>query len=245
MRTLSSFEDRDDAGVLIIHHPRLEQIADRLMADAAASPKSGDVEPILSKVDALSETDLIFQFGVRVIPDSEGIPVILSFGQSSPAVTNSDSDRSIRMAVTSSRTVAEARADAAIAEFVNSTVFAANKPVVVGGEEIGIEMDGRQSTRYESAEFFEDANSMISQTARAEIAGVTTIRRWQANHPDTGHLYVGVVRMWTPSQNYEYGGRLPDAPPSEDASADEDGSAEDEEVSDKIRQSKDLMDGDW
>lgn len=247
IRTLATFEDERNVGMLIVHHPRLERLADRILSGAAASPKSGDVDAIRAKIEDLSDTDLIFQQGIRIIPDSEGIPVLLSFGQSSPAVTNADSDRRIRMAISQSRRVAEAQADGAIAEFLNSTVFAATELSTAASEYRFVERAGRSLVQSEGAQFFEDINTMIRQTARAEISGVTTIRRWQANHPDTGHLYVGLVRMWTPAQNFEYGARLRSDFLAGEEEGDEAGEADpaDAEREKKVRQSKDLLDPDW
>ena len=247
VRTLATFEDDRHVGVLIIHHPRLEHLANRVLRGAAASPKSGDLSAIRASIDELSATDLMFQHGVRVIPDSDGIPVILSFGQSSPAVSNADSDRRIRMGISNSRSVAEAQADAAIAEFLNSTVFAAQEFDAAASEFEHIERVGRSLVRTEGAEFFEDLNNMIRQTAQAEVSGITTIRRWQSNHPDLGHLYVGAVRMWTPSQNFEYSGQLRRQSLEEAIQEGKvlDEEEQDESVESRVRQSKDLMDNDW
>jgi len=241
VRTLATFEDDRTVGVLIIHHPRLERLADRVLSGAAVGPRTVDVEAVMAKIDDLSDTDLLFQHGLRVIPDPQGIPVLISFGQSSPAVTNADSDGQIRMAVSRSRQVAEAQADAGLAEFMNSTVFAASEVDVAAGESIYVEQAGRALVQSEGSDFHEDLNSMIRQTAQASITGVTTVRRWQANHPDTGHLYLGVVRMWTPEQAFQYSGRLRtdvlDAEPDEEQAP--------EEIDARVRQSKDLTDGDW
>jgi hypothetical protein len=243
VRTLATFEDGRDVGMLIIHHPRLERLADRMLTGAAASPKSGDVDAILGRVDDLSDSELVFQQGVRVIPDSEGIPVVLSFGQASPAVTKADSDRRIRMAISDSRQVAESQADGGITQFLNSTVFASSETELVSSEYQDIQQVGRQLVRSEGASVYQDVYEMIRLTARAEVSGITTIRRWQANHPDTGHLYTGVVRMWTPSQSFEYNPALgagAGKSPEQDAEQ-----AEGEEGDRKVRVSKDLMDGDW
>lgn len=244
VRTLATFEDEGNVGVLIIHHARLERLADRILSGAAASPKGGDASGIRAKVDALSDTDLVFQQGVRILTDSEGMPVVLSFGQSSPAVTNADSDRRIRLAISRSRQVAEAQADGAIAEFLNSTVFAASEVNTLASEYQYVERAGRSLVRDEGAEFFEDINNMIRQTARAEISGVTTIRRWQENHPDTGHLYVGLVRMWTPAQDFEFSGQVRASVPDSADMEDSETPAEKVERERKVRQSKDLSDGD-
>lgn len=244
VRTLATFEDEDNMGVLIIHHPRLERLADRVMTGAASTPKSGDISKVRQAIADLSAEDLIFQHHIRVLPDSEGIPAIISFGQSSPAVTNDDSERRIRMAISNSRRVAETQADGAIAEFLNSTVFAASEVNQNAREYQTVEQTGRSLVRSGGAEFFEDLNNMIRQTARAEVTGITTIRRWQANHPDTGHLYTGVVRMWTPSQNFEYGATLRDGA-LQPGEGEEEGEQEDGKKKSKVRQSKELMDGDW
>lgn len=245
VRLLATFEDERHVGVLIIHHPRLENLANRILQGTAASPKPVDASGIRQSIDDLSSTELIFQHGIRVIPGSEGVPVILAFGQSSPAVSQGDSDRRIRMAISRSRQVAEMQADGAVAEFLNSTVFAARRLDQSASEQEYLEQLGRKMLSTESASFYEDLDNMIRQTAQAEVSGITTIRRWQANHPDSGHLYTGVVRMWTPSQSFEYSGQLRDERIDSEDPAESDELRADDEGDDKVRQSKDLMDGDW
>lgn len=204
VRTLATFEDSENVGVLIIHHERLEALAQRILAGREVSQAVANVEGVLATVDSLSSSELIFQHGLRVVSDGAGNPVILSFGQASPAVSQSDSRQAIRTSISQARQVAEAQADAAIAEFLNATVFS-NVVVNVRASEFEIaERVGRNMLTTQGNQFFDDINSMIRQTARAEVTGITSIRRWQANHPDIGHLYVGVVRMWTPSQNFTY-----------------------------------------
>lgn len=204
VRTLATFEDPGNIGVLILHHPRLEQMAGRILRGAAASRESSSVDSVLAGIDSLSEQELIFQHGLRVIPDDDGNPVLVAFGQSSPAVSADDSQRRIRMAVSQSRQVAESQADAAIAEFLDSSIFAESVASMSASEFQMAESVGRSMVLSEGASFYENLNSMIRQTARAEMTGVTTVRRWQANHPDTGHLYIGHVRLWTPSQAFQY-----------------------------------------
>jgi len=249
VRVLATFEDNNEIGVLIVHHPRLEHLANKIVSGRAAGPKSGNVDAIRKQIEDLESEELILQHGIRVIADSEGIPVILSFGQSSPAVNQSDSDRRIRMAISQSRQVAEMQADGAIAEFVNSTVFASSELDELAIDSQHAEQVGRQVLYQESSSFYEDLNTMIRQAARAEVSGVTTIRRWQANSPHTGHLYTGVVRMWTPAQSFNFSGQPRDSGISAGAA-----SAQTEESGDKkaekrdrgqVRKSRDLLEGDW
>lgn len=204
VRVLATFEDENNVGVLIIHHSRLEQLADQIVKGVSSSPGLSDLGEIRARVDELSETDLIFQHGIRVLIDSDGAPVVLAFGQSSPAVSRSDSDRSIRMAISQSSQVAEAQADAALTEFVGMTMFDAREAVLSGGDFQTAKAVRGVVTLHEGAEFYEDLNSLVEQTSETTLSGVQTIRRWRANHPDTGHLYVGVVRVWRAGDPLEY-----------------------------------------
>lgn len=240
VRTIATFENGRDVGVLILHSSRLERLAERILSGAAASPKSGDLTDVREKIQGLTDTDLLFQHGVRVLPDSEGIPIVLAFGQSSPAVTNGDSDRTIRMEVSQSRQIADAYADAAITEFLNSTVFAGRAVDVGVADFIDVEVSQGAMVRSQGSELFTDLNTVIRQAAQASISGVQTIRRWEANHPDTGHLYLGVVRMWTPSQHFQYSA---DGDTDSESSADQD--LVQDEVDVKVRQSKDINETDW
>lgn len=250
VRTLATFEDRGNIGVLILHHPRLERMADRILHGAAASPESSGVDSVLQSIDSLSAEELIFQHGLRVIPDDDGNPVLVAFGQSSPAVSADESQRRIRMAVSQSRQVAESQADAAIAEFLDSSIFAESVASLSASEFQVAESVGRSMVRSEGAGFFEDLNNMIRQSARAEITGVTTVRRWQANHPDTGHLYIGHVRMWTPSQSFEYdtGARIAAMREAAEAEREDEGAGDaDAAETDRespVRQSRDVFEDD-
>ena len=250
VRTLATFEDTGEVGVLIIHHVRLEELAGRVLAGEVLSREPAQIDDILASIESMSDSELIFQHGLRVIADAQGDPVLISFGQASPAVSRSDSNQAIRMAVSRSRQIAEAQADAALAEFLNATVFANSVAELTAGEFQIAEQVGRDMLTREGNQFMDDINTMIRQVARAEVTGLTTIRRWQANHPDTGHLYTGIVRLWTPSQNFAYSAQsrqeaLEAVRGDALSDADESHGDEEDDLDAPVRQSREVFREDW
>ena len=143
-----------------------------------------------------------------------------------------------------------APADAALAEFLNATVFANSVAELTAGEFQIAEQVGRDMLTREGNQFMDDINTMIRQVARAEVTGLTTIRRWQANHPDTGHLYTGIVRLWTPSQNFAYSAQsrqeaLEAVRGDALSDADESHGDEEDDLDAPVRQSREVFREDW
>lgn len=230
VRVVATFEDADAVGVLVIHHRQLEQLASDIIRKDFQGRDQSNLQEILDVINnQYTSEDLVFQHGVRVIHDDAGVPAIISYGMSSPAVAASDSQRRIRMAVSQSRQVADVQADAGIAEFLNSAVFAESAASITAAEFESAQAINRGLEYSSGAVFYEDIRSMIRQQARAEITGVTTVRRWQENHPETGHLYVGVVKLWTPSQHFQY------SPPTFQNEDDGSVQAEEPERQDELR----------
>jgi hypothetical protein len=51
----------------------------------------------------------------------------------------------------------------------------------------------------ESLTIGETLNTVLKQHGKATLQGVTTLKEWTANHPETGHLLVGHILMWSPT----------------------------------------------
>ena len=44
----------------------------------------------------------------------------------------------------------------------------------------------------------DEVENFVKQGAKARLTGVTTLKTWLQNHPDTGHLIAGEVKVWSP-----------------------------------------------
>ncbi|AUB78253.1 hypothetical protein BBH56_03480 [Spiribacter roseus] len=213
VRLLKTFEEEDAVGALVIHNDGMAEIARRIAEGDIVAIGDGVSSDAVEKITSdLTAEELIFMHGVRLLRDSQGNPVIVSFGQSSPSVTRADTDRAINLAVTASDKSAVLRANGAISDFLGASVrvddqLDADADAFRDGT---IEEDGTL-TKTDGARFVENLESFISQSSEINLSGITTVRSWRANHPDTGHLYVGAVRMWSPGTEAAFTdkGRVP------------------------------------
>ena len=225
VRLLKTFEEEDAVGALVIHNPRFAALARRITSGdlvAVGDGVSSDaVEQIANQLDP---EELLFMHGVRLLRDADGNPVIVSFGQASPSITRADSTMNMNMAVTAAQRSAQLNADRGISDFLGSQVEVDDESLsqAIASEEGTLQSDGSARIT-NSARFVENLNSTIRQSSNIDLAGITTVRSWRANHPDTGHVYVGSVKMWSPASAAAFTGegRVPSA---DEATASEDDS---------------------
>ena len=43
----------------------------------------------------------------------------------------------------------------------------------------------------------DEVESFVKQGVKARLTGVATLKTWLQNHPDTGHLIAGEVKVWS------------------------------------------------
>lgn len=208
IRLLKTFEEQGAVGALIIYSESTRQLANNIVSGNLAAIGRGNSSDALDQLNGqLSDEKLMLMHGIRLLRDANGNPVLVSFGQASPAVTRADSRQRINMAVTAAERQASLRADAAMSEFLN-TFFEVNETEISGvsSNTMG-EMRGDRSFEVETIEFTERLNTSLRQISTMNLAGSVTARTWRANHPDTGHLYVGVVHLWSPTTEALFTGR--------------------------------------
>ena len=201
IRLLHTFEEQGAIGALVISSPTLQEMASRILSGNMQAVGSGNSSDALDQLNgSLSDEELMFMHGTRLLRDQDGNPVIISFGQASPAVTRGDSRQVINMAVTAAQRRANMRADGALAEFLDTYVEVDDEDLNgVAVETMGeLFSDGREREST-GAKFYAALTSSIRQRSQIQLTGITTVRTWRANHPDTGHLHVGAVKMWSPA----------------------------------------------
>ena len=146
------------------------------------------------------------------------------------------------MAVTAAQRRANMRADGAMAEFLNSYVVVDEQEMTgVAMEVIGERRSDGSEREVETSTFIRDINSVIRQRSDIDLSGITTARTWRANHPDTGHLHVGAVKLWSPTTQAAFTGRGVVETPEEAAERD----AEENGTAVQQRGSPEFGDEDW
>ncbi|WP_250656710.1 DUF6844 domain-containing protein [Alkalimarinus coralli] len=202
VRTLASFEDQKSVGVMIVYSQKLEEQAKAISRGKGASKsqriagKSSVPQQIEASVG--DKENYIFQHGVRILTDEFGNPALVAFGQSGVRATNNDSKFKVDMAIKAAKSASQSFASAQFSEFVNATVALEDKTQLLSSTQINqVSQDGIL-TEEEQVNVGKLIDNYVKQNSRTKITGMTTIKTWTANHPDTGHLIVGEVLMWSP-----------------------------------------------
>ena len=208
VRLIKTFEEQGAVGALVIYSDSTRRTASNIVSGNLAAIGRGNSSDALDQLNGqLSDEKLMLMHGIRLLRDADGNPVLVSFGQASPAVTRGDSRQRINMAVTAAERQASLRADAAMAEFLNTFIEVSETEISGVSSNIMAERRGDRDFEVESIEFTERLNSSLRQISELDLSGVVTARTWRANHPDTGHLYVGAVHLWSPTTEALFTGR--------------------------------------
>ena len=199
---LVSFEDLKSVGVIIVYSQKLEEQAKQISRGKGVSKhqRIAGKPTVLQQIDATigKNQNYMFQHGVRILKDEFGNPALVAFGQSGVRVTNTDSKFKIDMAVKAAKSASQSFASAQFSEFVNATVALEDKTQLLSSTQINEVYKDGILTEEQKTNVGKLINNYVKQNSRTNITGMTTIKTWTANHPDTGHLIVGEVLMWSP-----------------------------------------------
>ena len=205
---LKTFEAVDGQGFTVVgvvaaFSQRMRALADGI---ARGKPMRADPEredaPVADQMAEFADADLPREFGVRVLGDEQGFPVLVSFGQWGLRAGEGESNRARSRRREFAFRQAENAARAYLAAFVHTcTGFSRESTVAEAAEEvIAVAADG---TGWESD--MATVTDRLAEKAQAgsevSLTGLTTLRTWQAEHPEVaGHQLVGAVVMWSPAR---------------------------------------------
>lgn len=209
IRILATFEDTQGVGVLIVQTPKYAEIA-RAIASRQIVPFESENDPIDTISSQINEKFqdknlLIPQYGIRIMNDNAGNRVLISFGQWSPKITKGDSRMKINMAIKAAEQIAYNQALSYMTQFINTTMAVSDKSKIEGSDTMSdlIHTDGSIEKDQEVSKVGATLDRFIKETSSANIEGVSPIKSWRTNHPDTGHPIVGRILMWSPvTQEY-------------------------------------------
>lgn len=204
--TFKTYEGFDESGeyqvaVLMVLSKKMKQLAYDIAhtrGELQAHPKKiGSTQ--LTDLTTINAVELIPDFGVKRLYDPQGYPVLVSFGQWSLNTTTGDSKKLSRKRAHAYKQ-AEAQADQAIAEFINSRV---NFSTASTTGEMSSDESVVDSTNYKSLESsfsITDVTEELSRKkSRVNVTGMRELRRWSCKHPDNDTAtMVGVIRYWSP-----------------------------------------------
>jgi hypothetical protein len=181
-------------GVVMVRSDKLQQLASDISRQREPFLTAKKGKPLSAYIDHSGEL-LSSQFGVRVVFDEQGKPIVLSYGQWGFGNTGKNDARLER-----DRTNAASKADTvaidALTTFMNSRIAYTNEST--SGEETinSIVKQGDEITESDITNVIDRMNKNIQLTASAKLSGTRVVKRWKYKHP-YGHEIVGRVRMWS------------------------------------------------
>ena len=202
IRPLVTFEDNDTVGVLIVYSQKLRQQASeiaqgKLLHKSEAIPGHPTIRDQINQM-LPKDSDFIFQHGIRILKDERGNPVLVSFAQSGVRANKGSGRFEADMAIKAARTAAKSLSTSHIAEFVNATVNLQDKTTLEENASIERVTQGEISSIEESLNTGKIIDNFTKQGAKVKLTGITTLKTWTQNHPETGHLIAGEVKIWSP-----------------------------------------------
>lgn len=185
-----------EVGVIAVMSNKTKQVATD-MRQKRASLIKGKGRELKSVIPANNEGFLGEQ-GIRLVYDEAGAPVIISYGQWSYLP---DSDGYINNRKREAATEqALARADAAVAAFINRSIDLKRSSQVGKNIEKSISevMTGNDVSHSEQTakDIIDITSSEVSARSDMNLRGLRTLKRWSAKDAN-GVQYVGVVRFYS------------------------------------------------
>lgn len=204
---LKTFEAIDcdgnsSVGVAAAFSTRMRALAEQIHGGEPIRPNPDRGGTSLrDRIGALSDDDLVTQFGVRVWWDEEGYPVIIAFGQwgwSTKALTAAQRDRRYRFA----RSQAAAQARSYLAEFIQANAQFTSSSFVGDAIEEAVRVSGDGFREYLSGtEIVDRIVEEARVRAAVQLTGLGTLRTWSAQHPVAEHQELtGAVAYWSPAR---------------------------------------------
>lgn len=201
-RTLEAHDGNGNyqIGVVAVVSPKLQALAQ------SVQKLRGEFLPDLSKVSdwrkiAADSTALVDMFGVRLMYDLAGLPVLVSFGQWGIERTGSKNAALVAEFENTAMRQAEIRAGQQLAEFLSAsgdleakTEFSKQLESIAARH-----ADGYIEQKDITARIKDPVREALTRRARVtSLTGIMTLRRWKKQHPDLSQQIVyGAIRYWS------------------------------------------------
>ncbi|MBZ7986917.1 DUF6844 domain-containing protein [Campylobacter canadensis] len=188
-----------DVGVIAVISNKTRQLA----KDMALSRKSN----IKGKGKAISEylpkdkKGFLNEYGIRLIYDENGAPVILSYGNWG-YVADSSNAKKTNILEDSAKETALTMADAAIVEFINTSISLKDERTTgesyedIIKQSINLNDNSTQVQTQNITNIIDKVNSKIKASASGKIRGIRTLKKWSYTS-ENGIEHVGAVRFYS------------------------------------------------
>jgi len=202
---IQTFEAHDGqgnfyVGVVLAGSHRRKAVAAQILSQRGQFQANPD-PAVRTRIRSLvaNRNALVDDFGVRLLDDDNGLPILVSFAQWGVSYVGGD-----RMRADLERDAAESQvrslADRQIAEFLAASAEFRKAGDIQGNTEVAsrrhadnyIEQEATTST------IVDQMDQTIRRRAQINnLPGIHTLSSWTARHPDTNRPIVGCVRAWS------------------------------------------------
>lgn len=198
---VQSFEGIDKSGstvigVVMLYSPKLKQLASDIAKQRAPILEGGKGKPLAEYVE-LPEDVLSAQFGVRVVFDESGQPLVLSYGQWGYSYQGKSQQSIIRNRDSAAAT-ADVKASEGLVNFVNSTTYFSDSRETGSVVEQYILSQGDEITEKDVSTIIDRSLQTIKSKSSASLAGTRVVKKWKYK-AENGQEIVGRVRLWSAS----------------------------------------------
>ena len=180
-------DKQGEIAVLIIHSNRLHAVTNALFSGDSSFIPSGTRKAPLAEQIPKTIAGLTSTFGAQIRADGEGQPTVIAYAQQGP---RTESDSSMNKARKRALQIAISQIRFLVAEIIAIRETATNSKTV---QEYN---DGMR--RYQLDDSYRGKVEAIAGSLRIE--GITSLRRWEGEHPLTKYPIAGVVVVWSPSE---------------------------------------------
>ena len=223
VKTFEAIDDEGNSaiGVVAVASNTTKTVAKQIATRKAMRPDGDRVRAsIADQIGALSDIDLVNEFGPRVWWDEQGYPTIVSFGQWAWSSEGLNKRKKARRRDSALRQ-ASSDAKSHLATFVNtSTRFTEVADQSEEAEEFSLVDRDNVVSDADTAEFIDTVVEEARVKANVNLTGLKALRQWFSPHPDLDdHELVGVIVSWSPAQEdqirAELGQKPKHQPPAE------------------------------
>ena len=204
VKTFEAYDNEGNSavGVVAVASPRMRHLARQVAKGKPIRPDRDRARsPVADQVSALSDEDLLSEFGPRVWWDEHGYPTIVAFGQWAWSSAGLDKRKKARRRAFA-KIQASSDAKAHLTTFINaSTRFTEVDERGIEVEEFSrVSADGTVGEE-ETAKLLDKVFRTARVSSTVNLTGLKVLRRWFRSHPDLdGHELVGAVIAWSPAQ---------------------------------------------
>lgn len=186
-------------GVIAVMSDKTRMFADDIQKNRAPSIKG--VGKALKEFLPKTEKGFISEYGIRMVYDEKGQPMIISYGIWSYGKNSTDS-RILDRLESRAQEQASIQADVAIREFVTTQINLRDESQIGDvlkqniKQSTNINDGAKEITEDVISEIIDKSMKTMSTSTKGNIRGIRTVKRWSYTD-ENGQEYVGAVRVYS------------------------------------------------